>query len=384
MRTRSRSTRAVRFLLVVVLLGVVFHVAGGYYFATKLHADALAVDPWKWPQDLTVKSVDAATIALTDPGTPADDLRSPGTFGLLWDGGFGQVSGAPEIDGNTVTRDFTVLEGSPPSTGDAAGMDSFAFPAAPTAPIRRVTYDSPLGPMGAVFHPGASETWAVMVHGKGASPDEMFRMMRATSALGLPALSISYRNDLGEPRDPSQTYQYGRTEWRDLEAAVRYADDHGAADVVLVGASMGGAIIASFLQHSDLADEVRATVLDSPMLDFAETVAYGASQIGLVGGVPVPASLVWSAKEIAHLRYDVNWELLDYNDDVSWLRAPVLVFHGLADLTVPVESSRQLAARSGRVTLVEVPGAGHVESWNADPVSYEARMEAFLTRALQP
>jgi hypothetical protein len=59
--------------------------------------------------------------------------------------------------------------------------------------------------------------------------------MRSTTDLHLPSLAIKYRNDKGVPADPSARYQYGRTEGRDLEGAVRYALAHGGGRVVLVG-----------------------------------------------------------------------------------------------------------------------------------------------------
>jgi pimeloyl-ACP methyl ester carboxylesterase len=69
---------------------------------------------------------------------------------------------------------------------------------------------------------------------------------------------------------------------------VRYAQEHGADSVLLYGASMGGAIVASFLERSDLAGSVRGIVLDAPMLDLAATVEHGAahSDLPLIGGVP--------------------------------------------------------------------------------------------------
>ena len=41
---------------------------------------------------------------------------------------------------------------------------------------------------------------------------------------------------------------------------------------------MGGGVIAAFLERSDLAGEVRACVLDAPMLDFSQTINDNASR----------------------------------------------------------------------------------------------------------
>jgi len=80
------------------------------------------------------------------------------------------------------------------------------------------------------------------------------------------------------PEDPSGLLRYGLTEWKDLEAEVEYAIDQGSAGVVLMGLSMGGGVIAAFLERSDLASEVRALVLDAPMLDFSQTIDDNASR----------------------------------------------------------------------------------------------------------
>ena len=244
-----------------------------------------------------------------------------------------------------------------------------------------VRYSSDLGPMPAWFAtPGKGDTWAVLVHGKGEDRSEMLRLMHATVDAGLPSLAIGYRNDVDAPEDPSGQYQYGRTEWRDLADAVEYAEQRGAHHVVLVGASMGGAVIASYLDHTPDAP-VSALVLDSPMLDFGSTVSHGAAQTPLPVFGHVPEALTWTAKQIAAVRYDVDWDEVDYLDDTSWVTTPTLIVHGDADPTVPLSTSRQLAAEHPDLVRLEVvPEAVHVGSWNEDPQMYDAMVQGFLTR----
>lgn len=274
-----------------------------------------------------------------------------------------------------IRADALAVEAPAAADGSARGPEAVLG-----TPVRDVEYTSAVGTFPAWFVPGTGSTWAVLTHGKGADRTETLGALRTTVALDMPSLAITYRNDPGLPEDPSGFYAYGRTEWRDLEAAVQYALDHGARDVVLVGYSMGGGITAAFLESSPLAAEVSRVVLDSPMLDFGETVSFGASQRSLPGIGRLPGSLTWMAKRLATARYDVDWSETDYLDDTSWLTVPALVLHGDADLTVPLRTSEELAAdREDLVDLVVVEGAAHVEVWDQDPAGYDARLRGFLS-----
>ena len=241
-----------------------------------------------------------------------------------------------------------------------------------------MSYASQAGTFPAWLAPADGTTWAVLTHGRGAMRTEMLRLMRTTSALGLPSLTISYRRDR---ENGGGLAQFGQDEWADLEAAVQYALDHGARRVVLVGASMGGAISAAFLEQSPLAQHVVALVLDAPMLDLGATIEHGAAQRSLpVLGLPIPGPLTWTAQQIAGRRYDLDAGRVDYLDDTSWLTVPALVFHGTSDDTVPASVTRRLAAAAPQlVQPVVVDGADHVESWNLDPAAYDEAVRGFLT-----
>jgi alpha-beta hydrolase superfamily lysophospholipase len=259
-----------------------------------------------------------------------------------------------------------------------------AFPDDPSIALGQsvtpVEYTSTVGNIPAWFVAGTSDTWAILVHGWTASRTEMLRMMRVTVQAGLPSLDISYRNDKGAPADPSHRYQFGRTEWHDLDAAVQYAQSHGAHAVVLIGASMGGGIVASFMQHSSRAGIVTALVLDAPMLSLSRAVNLAASRKSLpLLGLRVPYSLTWTAKQIAAARYDINWSSVDYLRDTSWDRVPTLLFHGDADTRVPISGSKALArAKPDRVTFVIVPDAAHLECWNRNASRYDSMLGEFV------
>jgi hypothetical protein len=205
------------------------------------------------------------------------------------------------------------------------------------------------------------------------------RVLPALRNAGYPTLTITYRNDAGVPEDPSGLLRYGLTEWKDLEAGVEYAIDQGSAGVVLMGLSMGGGVIAAFLERSDLASEVRALVLDAPMLDFSQTIDDNASRERLpLIGTPLPPGLTATAKLIARLRWGIKWRDLDYLEDPSIFSMPILVFHGIRYETVPIATSDELQRLVPGTQLVRCPGAGHIECWNLDPQAYESKMISFL------
>jgi uncharacterized protein len=94
---------------------------------------------------------------------------------------------------------------------------------------------------------------------------------------------IAYRNDPGAPPSEEGLIHLGATEWRDLESAVRRAIRDGARLFVLLGDSMGGAIVCQFIHESPLAARVSALVLDAPVLDWSAVLDLQADERGLRG-----------------------------------------------------------------------------------------------------
>ncbi len=246
--------------------------------------------------------------------------------------------------------------------------------------LEEVTYTSPLGTMDAWFLPAEGATWVIHIHGLGTTPAEAEPLFGPLQTAGYPQLSITYRNDEGQPADPSGYYQYGATEWEDVAGAVDYAVANGASDVVLSGFSTGGAHAMSYLSRQPR-QIVAGMLMDAPNVDFGRTVDYAASQRDLpLLPLPVPPTLSATAKFLTSLRIGINWKLLDYIADADeTIRQPVLIHHGTADLRVPLDTSLDLVATNpDLIQLRTVEGAGHIESYDVDRQGYVDSVLAFL------
>lgn len=244
-----------------------------------------------------------------------------------------------------------------------------------------VEYETELGMMDAWFLPAGGDTWVIHVHGLRATPAEAEPLFAPLQDAGYPQLSLTYRNDDGQPEDPSGFYQYGATEHRDISDAVDYALENGAERVFINAYSTGAAHTLGFA-YREVRDRVIGAHFDSPNIDFGETVNHNAAQRELpLLPFNVPESLSAVAKFMTSLRIGVSWRTIDYVDNsAESLKIPVLVHHGTADLSVPIETSIEFASNNpGMVRLVQVEGADHVGSHDVLGEDYTAAVLEFIT-----
>ncbi|MCY0952252.1 alpha/beta hydrolase family protein [Streptomyces sp. H27-S2] len=231
-----------------------------------------------------------------------------------------------------------------------------------------------LGALPAWFVPAARDTWVITVHGLGSGREHPMVVMPFLHRHQLPVLDLAYRGDLSAPAPPDGLGHFGESEWRDLDAAIRYALRYGARRVVLHGWSTGAAMALRAAERSALADRISGLVLDSPVLDWRSTLR------ALAAARRIPAAVLPLAVRAAESRAGLSADRRPPGADPGALRVPVLVFHGPDDTLASWEPSRRLAAaRPDLVTLHTVAGAGHGAMWNADPARYEEALRRFLT-----
>lgn len=353
------------FALALIVLAAVY-----WYFSSLV----LVPDHSALPRDASVVTVSAGRVVLS---RSTDSLR-PGIYGLDWRAGHAIVGPVLSSDSHSVTRQLRDVKGRL-APGTRVTLDSSVYEGDPRQtvglPFDNVPVPDELGTMPAWLIPGRTHTWAVVVHGINRNRENNLRIVPTLHRAGLPTLLITYRGDVGAPRGPDGLHHMGLTEWRDLQAAARYALAHGAKHLVLIGYSMGGAVVTQFMERSPLARDVSGLVLDAPALSWTKILAFNAEEKGFPSFADRPVE--W----IIGLRISADWSRLEALHHTSSFHLPILLFHGTEDKVVPISLSDSFARElPGWVTYYRVPRAGHVESWNVDSASYDRRLTVFLSR----
>ncbi|MEU3250292.1 prolyl oligopeptidase family serine peptidase [Streptomyces sp. NPDC006997] len=371
-----RTARATAAAVTAVLGAGAAAVAVGR-FASAAALKAPPGRPLPTEPRLTVHGTAAGQVALTR------DLAAlrPGVYGLSGDGSHavvGPVLRADSHPADTVVRRLERVTHGTLEPGDQVWLTPNVYVGNPRTALgldhADVDVPGELGALPAWFVPGARDTWVITVHGLGTTREHPMNVMGLLHRLRFPVLSLAYRGDLGAPRSPDGLHHLGATEWRDVDAAIRYAVRYGARRVVLHGWSTGAAMALRTAVHSPVADRVSGLVLDSPVLDWEATLR------ALAAAHRTPGVLLPLAVRAAQGRAGPHGDHVEDASTAARLTAPTLVFHGPDDTVAPWAHSQRLAARRpDRVTLRTVRGAPHGAMWNADPESYEEALRRFLT-----
>lgn len=251
--------------------------------------------------------------------------------------------------------------------GDPQTALGLAFETIPVA--------TPLGPAPAWYVPGArADLAAIYVHGVAGAREDGYRHLAMLAEAGIPTLVISYRNDPEAPAAPGGRYAMGTSEWADLEAAVAAMVARGHGRLLLIGESMGGAIVGQFLRQSPLAGHAAALAFDAPALDFPAVL----SGIAAARGLPLPDAVAQVALRILSARGPDDLRATDVIAEVAAFGGPVFLAHGAGDRIVPLAISERLLAERTQPTHHIRTAADHLQSWHADPAAYRGAFGGFL------
>ena len=397
--------KLIYFLLSFLLLVLA---GGGWYFSGLIYEGGLNpefpdTDDIGTAEDrILVSSIDENTLTLNVEEELWGVLLEKGVYGVRGQNGDAVVGKIISSDNNIVKRELLKLSGTLVSGDKVNGtnlvtIDEFGSykilgtsswsgqasegvytpESVSNLDYEIISYTSDLGEFPSYLTTEGDKGIVIFIHGfRGDYSREVFALMRSgdLNDLGYRSMIISYRNDRGVPKDPSGIYQYGTTEWRDIDGAIdealKYTDN-----VILFGTSGGGGPISSWLQNVGDRNKVSGIIYEAPVISFWESVEVnGAARFPWL-----PSQLFSYFKIITELRYGVDFSAMDFREAVIESEIPVLLFHGDDDEWVPVEMSDYIASmRTTNLTYVRYENVGHVTSWNADPARYVRELSTFL------
>lgn len=385
--SRRHAVGRVRWWAIAAILtgGVVASAAVSFVALTLHFARTVVTPPKRRKDDTNVLAVDDSAETVTLSVSP--DAILPGDYGFWFDGesGYARLGEIVDRTARTVTRRIISV-----NFGDLASASSGRFsgwfflgPSDLDFPFEDVRLQTTVGLAPAWLIParGGSGRWVIQVHGRAASRAETLRAVPLFHEAGFTSLLISYRNDGDAPSSPDGRYGLGDTEWADVDAAIKFALDHGAEDVVLMGWSMGAAtVLQAITRRANAA--VRGLVLDSPVVDWVTALDYQAEVLRLprwlTPGVYAVISRRWG-RVLTGQHQPIDLRRLDFVRRADELTLPILLLHSDDDGFVPSTASRALAeARPDIVTLEAFQTARHTRLWNYD----RDRWERVITRWL--
>lgn len=180
-------------------------------------------------------------------------------------------------------------------------------------------------------------------------------LIDAMRPAGMGLLIVDYRGYGESEGSPTEAGVY-----RDAEAAWQFLmsrTEIDSARIAIYGRSIGAAV-ALYLAT---ARPARVVVLDSPFSS----------------GRAMAVHHYWFLP-----RFIVRLGL-DNVARAGQLRAPLLIFHGVNDAIVPIAMGRAVAKAGRAEAMVEIPNAGHNDTYGAGAAAYRDTFHRFLEKHLR-
>jgi alpha-beta hydrolase superfamily lysophospholipase len=322
--------------------------------------------------DVEILGVDRAAQTITL--SRSADTVLPGRYGIFTNGaGYVKLGAVLAQDEVSVTRKLLSHIDGATRVGPHGSFSGWYYddPAQLHLPHHEELIETPVGLAPAwVFSAGRGDTWAVLVHGRGTTRAETLRAVPVLHAAGISSVVVSYRNDGEAPRSRSGLYGLGATEWRDVDAAIDWARQRGALRVLLMGWSMGGAIVLQTALRSSHRDAIAGLILESPVVDWRIVLDFHAKELGVPAFAARAAvgtlETSWTARA-ARAGGGIPFDELDMVSRAGELSVPILLLHSDDDGFVPSDASHALAAaRPDLVTMETFSEARHTKLWNYD------------------
>ncbi|WP_412162177.1 alpha/beta fold hydrolase [Curtobacterium flaccumfaciens] len=363
-------------------------VIGGFVAAV---ARAVVTPDRKRNERVPIHAFDPVRKTVTIERTADTELQ--GRYSLWFGGGTGHMR-VGEVLGTTdttVTRRIIAIDAGDPTAARRGRWGGWFYltPGELDVPVEDVDIPTPNGPAPAwvVRAEDPAAPWAVLVHGRGVTRAETIRAVPVFRAAGYSVVLASWRNDGVAPPSVDGRYGLGSTEWEDVDSVLRWLTAQDAQSVVLMGWSMGGAVVLQTLLRSRFAGLVDGVVLESPVVDWHAVLKSQSQLLRLPRPVRKVAQRLLRTPvlhRLAGLRAPVDLRELDMVTRSDELTVPILLLHSDDDGFVPSSASHDLArARPDLVRLEIQTTARHTKLWNHDADWFDARILAWLTEVVQ-
>ena len=380
--------RAILGLTGIVVAGSAVAVVSAVGVLSAVMAKTIVTPPTARTDDTRVVAVDLpnATITLQRHR----DSVLPGDYSFFFSAGTGhaRVGEITARTATTVTRRILAVDYGDLQVARRGRFSGWLYqgPADLGFEWTEVAVPAPLGLAPAWLFPADAEArstrWVIQVHGLAVRREEALRAVPVFRAAGYTSLLVSYRNDGDAPASADGRYGLGDTEWPDVDAAIDYAAAHGATSIVLMGWSMGGAVVLQTLTRSAHPHRISGVVLESPVIDWTDVVAAQARDrrlpVLIARGAVAVMGAGW-ARRLTGQTEPIDFKRLDFVARARDLHRPILLLHSDDDGFVPATGSRRLAGlRPDTVTFVAFSEARHTKLWNYDPARWNAEIAAWL------
>ncbi|ROR33475.1 putative alpha/beta-fold hydrolase [Curtobacterium sp. JUb34] len=363
-------------------------VIGGFVAAV---ARAVVTPDRKRTERVPIHAVDPVRMTVTIERTADTELQ--GRYSLWFGAGTGHMR-VGEVLGTTdttVTRRIIAIDAGDPTAARRGRWGGWFYltPGELDVPVEDIDIPTPNGPAPAwvVRADDPDAPWAVLVHGRGVTRAETIRAVPVFRAAGYSVVLASWRNDGVAPPSVDGRYGLGSTEWEDIDSVLRWLSAQNARSVVLMGWSMGGAVVLQTLLRSRFAGLVDGVVLESPVVDWHAVLKSQSQLMGLPRPVRKVAQRLLRTPvlhRLAGLQQPVDLRELDMVTRSAELTVPILLLHSDDDGFVPSSASHDLArARPDLVRLEVQTTARHTKLWNHDADWFDARILAWLTEVVQ-
>jgi uncharacterized protein len=223
------------------------------------------------------------------------------------------------------------------------------------------------------FAPGPTHGVVIFTHGGGANRTQLYPEARLLFRHGYGFLLYDSRAS-GE--SDGDLHTRGDREQRDVEAALDYVSSRTDVDrdrIALLGFSIGASSVAMAAANDERARAVILCAIWTSLEDEMKT------NLGKYG------PLSWGPTLLALHHYGVDVDNVRPIDRIAAIQPrPLLFVSGTRDGDTPLSITERVFASAGEPKQLWVlQGWGHGDYLAAGPAEYEARVVAFLDRALQ-